>query len=196
MDKISCNIIQDLIPLCIDGAASEDSMKCVEKHIETCDECRQLMDMMQKDIKIPDEKELRMKEAEGIKDMKKAIRNIILIAVSITLVLVVGGFSAVGISKNMKQRNNEENIVGTWKENGTEIISFDSNGIANISGDCFSDNTHLVPGKAFYYFSFPETVRLIQGEGDDECSVEFDVKTTEDHLTLYFMGEEYLSLDK
>ena len=40
MNKISCEICMDLIPLVSDGVASEDSVQAVMKHIEICESCR------------------------------------------------------------------------------------------------------------------------------------------------------------
>ncbi|MEG1650694.1 MAG: zf-HC2 domain-containing protein [Oscillospiraceae bacterium] len=40
MSKISCDICMDLLPLVVDGVASEDSKNAVLEHVKTCDECR------------------------------------------------------------------------------------------------------------------------------------------------------------
>ncbi len=40
MNKITCNMCADLIPLVKDGIASEDSRQAVEEHIKTCETCR------------------------------------------------------------------------------------------------------------------------------------------------------------
>ena len=40
MDKISCDICMDLIPLVKDGIASEDSCDAVKKHISKCEKCK------------------------------------------------------------------------------------------------------------------------------------------------------------
>ena len=42
MNKISCDLCMDLIPLVKDGVASEDSKKAVEAHIASCESCRAL----------------------------------------------------------------------------------------------------------------------------------------------------------
>ncbi len=34
--KLSCNIIRDLLPLYVEGLASEDTRKAVEEHIAAC----------------------------------------------------------------------------------------------------------------------------------------------------------------
>lgn len=35
-----CNIIRDILPLYIEGIASEDTVDFVEEHLEKCEECR------------------------------------------------------------------------------------------------------------------------------------------------------------
>ena len=40
MNEISCEVIQDLIPLCASGAASRATVKMVQEHMKTCDDCR------------------------------------------------------------------------------------------------------------------------------------------------------------
>lgn len=42
MDKISCDICMDLIPLVQDGVASDDSVLAVKEHIKSCPQCRAL----------------------------------------------------------------------------------------------------------------------------------------------------------
>ena len=40
MNKISCNIIGDLLPLYLDGAVSEDTKKQVEEHMSEGEVCK------------------------------------------------------------------------------------------------------------------------------------------------------------
>ena len=46
----NCNIMRDLMPLCIDGAASDDSHRAVSRHIADCDECLTYYREMQTDM--------------------------------------------------------------------------------------------------------------------------------------------------
>lgn len=41
-EKLNCEIIRDLMPLCSEGLCSEESRKLVESHISTCEDCRKL----------------------------------------------------------------------------------------------------------------------------------------------------------
>ena len=44
MNKITCDICKDLVPLVKDGIASADSYLAVEEHMENCEHCRALYD--------------------------------------------------------------------------------------------------------------------------------------------------------
>lgn len=109
-------------------------------------------------------------------------------------ILIVVIFSGILISKNIKQHHNEKAIVGTWNLDGNEICTFNSDGIALITDDFPKEDTGLVEGMAVYYFTYPDTIRIIQQEANSEASVEFEVKVTEDELVLSLMGKPYLEL--
>ena len=44
MNKITCDMCKDLIPLVKDGIASKDSYLAVEEHVVNCETCRKLYD--------------------------------------------------------------------------------------------------------------------------------------------------------
>ncbi len=48
MNKISCDICMDLMPLVTDGVASEDSERAVREHVEGCESCRELFNSDEK----------------------------------------------------------------------------------------------------------------------------------------------------
>ncbi|MEF9983019.1 MAG: zf-HC2 domain-containing protein [Oscillospiraceae bacterium] len=50
MNKISCDICMNLIPLVVDNTASEDIKNSVLEHIETCEQCRLYYEKNQKPI--------------------------------------------------------------------------------------------------------------------------------------------------
>ena len=45
--KSECNIVRDLLPLCIEDMASPDSAVFVGKHLEKCEDCRREMNRLQ-----------------------------------------------------------------------------------------------------------------------------------------------------
>lgn len=47
--RITCDVIQDLMPSYIDGILSEDSKVLVEEHMGTCQECRKMLEIMKEE---------------------------------------------------------------------------------------------------------------------------------------------------
>ena len=43
---VTCNIIEDLLPLYADGICSEDTKTIIEHHIAVCPECREKLEAM------------------------------------------------------------------------------------------------------------------------------------------------------
>lgn len=46
MNKISCDIIKDLLPLYVDGVCSENSKEIIEIHLADCDECKKYFELL------------------------------------------------------------------------------------------------------------------------------------------------------
>ena len=47
--KISCNVIQDLLPLYADEACSEESREMVQEHLRECGDCSRMLERMKND---------------------------------------------------------------------------------------------------------------------------------------------------
>lgn len=87
-EYITCEVVQDLLPLYVDGCCSEQSKKIVEEHLEECEECREISKLFREQIpqpeapKEPDAKEIRQ-------EMRKIIRWKIIGKISLCLTLVI-----------------------------------------------------------------------------------------------------------
>ena len=53
MSNIECDLVADLLPIYIDGKASEASKKFIEEHIKTCEECKEIYEAMTADMQLP-----------------------------------------------------------------------------------------------------------------------------------------------
>lgn len=69
MGKVSCNIIEDLLPLYYDQVCSDESKQLVEEHLLTCDDCKKKLESMGADIGPP------MSQVKKNKDDSKAIEK-------------------------------------------------------------------------------------------------------------------------
>ncbi|MGM9619189.1 MAG: zf-HC2 domain-containing protein [Oscillospiraceae bacterium] len=94
MSNVSCEIIQDLLPLYCGGVCSEESRKMILDHVQTCDRCREALRVMDLPIGVP--KQNREVDAAAAasrawkKHKRKAFRTgIVLAAVLVAITAVV-----------------------------------------------------------------------------------------------------------
>lgn len=81
MKEMNCNIVNDLLPLYVDGVLCEDSRKLVEEHVNECEKCREGLKKMETDIPKMEDKD--------IKPFKKIRRKLLVRAVLIVILLCV-----------------------------------------------------------------------------------------------------------
>lgn len=79
MNEISCEMCLDLMPLVLDGAASEESRAAVERHIAGCDSCRELYEGK------------RLPQADGERALSDAIRRVKKISGAVLMLFVLMG---------------------------------------------------------------------------------------------------------
>ena len=71
--NIPCEMIQDLLPLYVDGLTSDESSRQIEAHLETCGDCRSRYQRMKEDLER--ETQVKQKENEREIDYLKKIRK-------------------------------------------------------------------------------------------------------------------------
>ena len=88
--KSECNIIRDLLPLCIEDMASPDSAVFVGKHLEKCEECRKEMSRL-KDPVLLEQAIPTPEETEALKALQEKLkrRNKILVTATTIVTAVV-----------------------------------------------------------------------------------------------------------
>lgn len=93
---MKCSIIQDLLPLYVDGVVSEDTAQAVEEHLETCEACRKTAEQMKQGLELPSNPDLNQESVQALKLVKQTLRwkwiAVAAISALLTLVLVVSGY--------------------------------------------------------------------------------------------------------
>lgn len=97
MNKISCDICMDLIPLVKDNVASQDSHKAVITHIHECDECRELFDQMKIENTIQNENISKNEKMNDKKIISKIKNQLILVALTL---VVIGSFIGIILTES------------------------------------------------------------------------------------------------
>ena len=111
MNNISCEIIQDLLPLYCDGVCSEESKKVILSHIQTCETCREELRVMNLPVNL-EEDTVEIKAAEAAskawkKNKRKAFRTGIILAA-----VLVAIAAAVFFGSHYAQTANLDDIAG------------------------------------------------------------------------------------
>lgn len=92
--KLSCDVIQDLLPLYHDGVCSEESRKIVEEHIATCAACKDVLHGLKEDM-APDAVEAAQPlvsiEMKWNSQKRKALLKGVLIG-TLILAVLLGGY--------------------------------------------------------------------------------------------------------
>lgn len=99
-----CEMIQDLLPLYLDGVCSEESKKAIEQHLAECSVCKAFYTAMEETEETqiqahnPDRERQKAVSFHAVK--KRIFRKQLLTAVAAVLILMAIAFAAVGILKN------------------------------------------------------------------------------------------------
>lgn len=105
MSKISCHIIQDILPLYVDGIVSEDTKKMVEEHMQECESCRREAEHMQERIVLPDKGVFYQKEQEILQKLKRRLLNrrvfSAILGAAFVCVLLAVGYTVLMIPKEV-----------------------------------------------------------------------------------------------
>ena len=118
-----------------------------------------------------------------IRDRVKRVAGIALTVGAVILAIVCVG--------KVNRIQNEKDIIGTWKDtNAEEVFTFQENGELAVSKDM--PDSGLSCGNASYGFSYSDIICVTQGDS----SVEFEIEVDHDELTIFFMGQEYLALER
>ena len=93
MSEIICPVVRDLLPLVVDGAASEESRALVEAHLQTCADCRAEAETLRRALPLPAET-----DAEPLRGLKKRLRRrrrrIVILTALLTALLLLALLAA------------------------------------------------------------------------------------------------------
>ena len=189
--KITCDVIQDLMPSYIDGILSEDSKALVEEHMGTCQECRKMLEIM-KEEQGKEQNQMRSSAATLKKIRKKLIvRRVLTATVAVILTLIVAAAGYNHWYFNEKYMTLEDS--GMYVKNNS---LYSSNNLINRMKVQYTED-----GKTeFVYAIDAPYAGTLELKGDDMLLQDFSKKTEEvspeDDSTpetvteVYYMSEE------
>lgn len=111
----NCNLIEDLLPLYVEGLVSEKTKIDIEEHLKKCDKCSEILKSINKNNELFLSEEVitkeqnynKEKEIKCIKNIKKKIifRLIIAIVITILTTITIFGIYILGPYRFVKDEN-------------------------------------------------------------------------------------------
>ena len=132
MDKISCEVIKDLLPLYIDDVASEGTKELVEDHVKECVDCRKELEEMSERVSIPVSGKAEMEKAKLFAGIRRAFRRKkvrVAVVSAIVAVLAVTGIYSVFVIPSR---------VIPYEDGLIDITEHDGKVYARFTGDNYS----------------------------------------------------------
>lgn len=86
--KLSCKVIEDILPMYYDGVCSEESAALVEEHIKECPQCSHILAELRSDIVAPQKNVDDIKPLKKIQKSYKRTRMRWIIAITVILLLI------------------------------------------------------------------------------------------------------------
>lgn len=141
MSNVECNVVRDLMPLCIDGAASEESRKAVVEHVWKCEKCAEVYKEMQghllpgqrDDTNYLDEAARRLYRKR--QNRKRSLIAVTCVLTAIIVLMAMWGYDYATNSAIFPVALDEYNIFLTrTREDGRIIVNIDMNDKTLIYG--------------------------------------------------------------
>ena len=185
--KITCDVIQDLMPSYVDGILSEDSQALVKEHMEACEECRKMLEIM-KEEQGKEQAQMRPSAASGARHragetentgsaaaLKKIRKKLIIrrvltaaVAVILTLIAAAAGYNHWYFNEKYMTLENS----GMYVKNNS---LYSSNNLINRMKVQYTED-----GKTeFVYAIDAPYAGTLELKGDDMLLQDFSKKTEE-----------------
>ncbi|NLW39334.1 MAG: zf-HC2 domain-containing protein [Tissierellia bacterium] len=119
--KISCKVIEDILPLYVEEMVSEDTKKLVDEHIDSCESCRRKLNGMSLPVNLPLDTDTTAFKRVKAKMRKKKIQTVIF-AIMMTISIIVALISTLTAREYIPYHEGLISFIES--DDGTIIIKF------------------------------------------------------------------------
>ena len=124
--KKDCKIVQDLLPNYIEKLTNEETNSYIEEHINSCEDCKKVLDAMKKNIKT-DTNKTQEKEVKFLKKYNRKLRILSSIIIAIIIIYGVMLIRNVAILSGLTKK-----AYNIWDSNNMHTIMYGHSG-GNLS---------------------------------------------------------------
>lgn len=182
MDKISCSVVKDLLPLYVDGVLTEESCKLVKNHIDGCSACKVQYEKM-KDTSSPVKVRMTSKEKAVIKRIRNKINIKRWLGICVTALLVIAIALGAFYGVVHKQSYLAYADTGLYVENNE--LRTNKPYYCYYGFDSPEEGTLFIYMSTTVYDSHSKNQKLVVVD-DWNAGTAFDVKQ------VYYISEEYV----
>lgn len=174
MEKITCNVIKDLLPLYTDHMLSEDSCMLVERHLNSCKSCREFMEELKKESHtlewIENRKNVDAEAKAALKGIRRSLlrKRIVSVCAAVMCVLIA---VRVGYYFYAEKKS---------------YISYEDSGLVMEGDKLYATKTYY--GRMSSLISPDQTVQFIQMQETAEVKKLYPTK--ECHNLVYDYGNQ------
>lgn len=120
-----CGIIRDLMPLYIDKISSNESNELINSHVQHCVQCKRILETMEDEIAIVNDKEPIKGNTLEAKQPFKKIRNVIISLIIVILLLFVTSGIILFMYKNIATELGVKKMVDSLQVSTQQIKQFE-----------------------------------------------------------------------
>lgn len=172
--KRNCDMARDLMPLCIDGAASEESQTFVAAHVAECEACRDMYREMQESLPGTEDSaaqaQMNERVAHQLKErQRKRIGRTVLLGVLIGILVMVGLYALLSNHTTMGMPLERYTQTAYLRADGEHAVI-----VSRYQGKCSGSSSSMQPTEdgTIYYFELSQQRFQPQTQ---ETTVELDV---------------------
>ncbi len=103
MEKMNCDIIQDLIPSYVDEICSEATRQCVEEHVKTCSECQKMLELCRNHNFSG--KDIEKRELDGLKKIRRLMNVQRIVSCLMLFIIIMVGIWTFVLNINVMSGN-------------------------------------------------------------------------------------------
>ena len=156
--KIDCEVVRDLMPLVVDGTASEKSREMVEEHVAECGPCRVVLEEMRQEVSAEPPKRHTDRLVKKLR-RRRRLRRVMLVLLSMAVSMVV----LAACFQGWQYYFNSYNVLTAVEDYEIALVPKERNGVQMILTIC--DGYEQIPHAVFVYdtgnlYLWSDTTRL------------------------------------
>lgn len=172
MNRINCEVTEDLLPLYVEQMASPSTKELVEEHLAACDACRKKAEEMKGEVALPPDVDTTPLERLGKLLFRKKVTVVVVTLLSVLFVVVLAAVH--WNSPILIPYEDIKDSVQIIEENGRVLIRMDNKGGSSDTETYVAEDGVRVTELQLYTTLWKQWTKVTAGESEFEIETEGD----------------------